>query len=197
MVGGLSSHAAQKRDLCLSDHGGDCSARVKPAQLLARANLAEMCHSLKPDHALFFDVRGRKACGKGASSSSLVVLLRGLHEGLTESDNGSDNGAALFTKALDHDSIVGHIETMGCDFMFRRVPIAFMVNSLSAKVNVEKLALELENRFKTSGRMRVDTTGLAQQNLQDHEQGRGDLERCCIQSDCRREEWRHPQYRRR
>ena len=50
--------------------------------------------------------------------------------------------------------------------MFGRDPIALTVNNLSAKVSMEKLALRVENRLKTSGRM--DTNGLAQQKLQDH-----------------------------
>ena len=31
---------------------------------------------------------------------------------------------------------------------------------------------------------RLDTNGLEQQDVQDHTQGRTDLGRCCIQSDC-------------
>ena len=53
----------------------------------------------------------------------------------------SDNSANLFTKALDHDSIVRHTEVMGCELLFRRDPIAFTVN------NMEK------SSFKTSGKM--------------------------------------------
>ena len=96
---------------------------------------------------------------------------------------GSHNSADLFTKALEHDSIVRHTEAMGCEFMFGRDPIAFTGNNLSAKVSMEKVATEM---CRTSSRSngRVEKNGLALQNLQDHKQGeRTELERRCIQSD--------------
>ena len=67
----------------------------------------------------------------------------------------SDNGADLFTRALDQDSIVRHIEAMGCELMFRRDPIAFSVNNLRAKVGMEKSAFGSGEQFefKPSGRM--------------------------------------------
>ena len=86
-------------------------------------------------------------------------------------------------RRFDHDSIVRHTEAMGCEFVFGRDPIAFTVNNLSAKVKVENLAREVKNG-------RVNANGLAQQNLQDHEQGRTKFERRCIQSDSCRSEWR-------
>ena len=55
----------------------------------------------------------------------------------------------FFTKALDHGSIRRHIEAMGCEFMFWREPIALTVNTLSAKVRKEMLAMEMESLFKT------------------------------------------------
>ena len=58
--------------------------------------------------------------------------------------NGSDNSSDLFTKALDHDSILRHTEAMGCEYMFGRDPIALTVNSLNAKVDMENLAREME-----------------------------------------------------
>ena len=61
---------------------------------------------------------------------------------------GSNNSADLFTKALDHDSIVRHTEAMGCEFVFGRDPIAFTVNNLSAKLSMESVAREI----KASGR---------------------------------------------
>ena len=68
----------------------------------------------------------------------------------------------MFTKALDHDSTVRHTEAMGCEFMFGREPVVFIDNKLSAKASLKKLALEVESRFKTSGRMdawtRMDCT---------------------------------------
>ena len=84
--------------------------------------------------------------------------------------NGSDNSADLFTKALDHDSIHGHTQSMGFEFMSERDPFAFTANNMSA------------TRHKKNGR--VDKNGHAQQDLQDHKQGRIGLERCCIQGDC-------------
>ena len=89
--------------------------------------------------------------------------------------NASENGADLFTKALEHDSIRRHTEAMGCEFMIGRDPIALTVNNLSAKVNMEKLAMEVECGF-------VDKNGLAQQNL--HKQRVTDLERRCIHGAC-------------
>ena len=69
--------------------------------------------------------------------------------------------------------------------MYGRDRIAFTAHNLSANVMMAKVVLEAENQFKASGRMgRVDTSGLVQQSLQDHKQGRTDLERLCIQSDC-------------
>ena len=59
----------------------------------------------------------------------------------------------LFTKALDHGSIRRHIEAMGCELMFWREPIASAVNTLSAKVRKEILAMEMESLFKTKRRM--------------------------------------------
>ena len=70
-------------------------------------------------------------------------------------------------------------------FMFGRDPIAFTAHNLSANVIMAKVVLEAESQFKASGRMgRVDTHGLVQQSIQDHKQGRTDLERLCIQRDC-------------
>ena len=66
---------------------------------------------------------------------------------------GSHVSADFFTKALDHGSIRRHIEAMGCELMFRREPIALTVNTLSAKVRKEILALEKESLFKTKRRM--------------------------------------------
>ena len=63
----------------------------------------------------------------------------------------SDSSADLFTKAPDHDSIV-HTEATGREFVFGRDPIALTVNNLSAKLNMEKVAREVEHRFKTRGR---------------------------------------------
>ena len=74
--------------------------------------------------------------------------------------------------------------------MFGRDPIAFTANNLSAKVSIENLTLEAESRFKTNERMDAWTNGFAPQNLRDHEQGRTDMERLCVQSDCWREERR-------
>ena len=64
---------------------------------------------------------------------------------------GSDNSADLFTKALDHDRIVRHTVAIGWDSCLG--PIAFTVNNLSANVIMEKVAREVENRFKASERM--------------------------------------------
>ena len=63
----------------------------------------------------------------------------------------SDSSADLFTKAPEHDSIV-HTEATGREFVFGRDPIALTVNNLSAKLNMEKVAREVEHRFKTRGR---------------------------------------------
>ena len=65
---------------------------------------------------------------------------------------GSDNIADLFTMPLAHNSIKRHTEALGCEVMFGRDPIAFTVNSLSAKVSIEKLAVEMENQLKTKRR---------------------------------------------
>ena len=73
--------------------------------------------------------------------------------GTGRSTEGSDNSADLFTKALEHDSIVRHTEAMGCECMFGRDPIALTVRILNAKVNMENFAQEVEYRSKTSGRM--------------------------------------------
>ena len=102
----------------------------------------------------------------------------------------SDHCADLFTKALDHDT-----EAMGCEFMFGRDPVAFTVNNLSAKVSMETMAIEIGEPVQDKRKNGcVDKNGLAPQNLQDHKQGRTDLERRWVQSD---EEWRHHQHRRR
>ena len=66
---------------------------------------------------------------------------------------GSDNSVDLFTKAVEHDSIVRHTDAMGCECMFGRDPIALTVRNLNAKVNMENFAQEVEYRSKTSGRM--------------------------------------------
>ena len=66
---------------------------------------------------------------------------------------GSDNSADLFTKALEHDSIRRNTEAMGCQFTLGKDPIAFTVNNLSAKLSMEKLAVEMETRFRRKGRM--------------------------------------------
>ena len=69
---------------------------------------------------------------------------------------GSENGADLFTKALDHDSIVRHTEAM-----FGRDPIAFTVNNPSATVSMQKLALGAGEHFQDKWKnARVDTNGL-------------------------------------
>ena len=66
---------------------------------------------------------------------------------------GSDSTADLCTKALDHDSIKRHNESMGCEFMFEKDPFALTVNNLSATLSMKMLAMEVERRFWTKGRM--------------------------------------------
>ena len=66
---------------------------------------------------------------------------------------GSDKSADLFTKALDHDSIRRHTESMGSAFMFGRDSLAFTVNNLSPTLSIKKLAMEMERRFGTKGRV--------------------------------------------
>ena len=70
---------------------------------------------------------------------------------------GSDNGADFVTKALGHDSIVRHTVAMGCEFMFRRDPIASTVNNMSANVSMGNSALEVENRSNTKDTMEAWT----------------------------------------
>ena len=53
---------------------------------------------------------------------------------------GSDNNADLFTKALDHDSIKRHTESIGCGFMFEKDPFALTVDNVSAALSVKTLA---------------------------------------------------------
>ena len=88
--------------------------------------------------------------------------------------NGSNNDADMF-KVLDHDSIARHTDAMGCEFMSGSDPTAFTLDNLSGNVSEQ-----VQDKWKN---------GLAQQNLQHHTQRRTDLERRCIQRDCRREEW--------
>ena len=88
----------------------------------------------------------------------------------------SDNSADLFTKARDHDSIRRHTESMGSEFVFGRDPLAFTVNSLSAKVSMEKVAMEMDRRE------RMDENGHSQQNF-DNKHGRTDLEIRRVQSN--------------
>ena len=59
----------------------------------------------------------------------------------------------MFTKALEHDSIVRHTDK----FVFGRDPIAFTINNLSAKLDMENVAREVDHRFKASGRMNAWT----------------------------------------
>ena len=64
-----------------------------------------------------------------------------------------DNSANLSTKALDHASIVKHTEAMGGEFMAWVDPLAFTVNSISARVSMEKLAQDVVIRVNTIGRI--------------------------------------------
>ena len=66
---------------------------------------------------------------------------------------GSDNSADLFTKALDHDSIRRHTEHMDSEFTHGKGPLALTVYSLSATLSMVKVAMEVEKRFGTIGRM--------------------------------------------
>ena len=59
----------------------------------------------------------------------------------------------LFTKALNHDSIKRHTESMGCELMFERDPFALTVNNLSVTLSMKKLATETERLFGTKARI--------------------------------------------
>ena len=62
-------------------------------------------------------------------------------------------------------------------FMFERDPFAFAVNNFSATLSMKKLAMKMERRFGTKGRMDAWTRV-------DMHKGRTGLERCCIQGNC-------------
>ena len=64
-----------------------------------------------------------------------------------------DNSADFFAKALDHDCIRRHTESLGSECMFGRDPHAFTVNNLSATLSMKKLAMEPERWFGAKGRM--------------------------------------------
>ena len=77
----------------------------------------------------------------------------------------SDNSADLFTKALDYDSIKRHTESF-----------ASTVNDLSATLSMKKSNGHGETVRDKKKNGRVDKNGHAQQDLQDHKQGRTGLE---------------------
>ena len=139
--------------------------------------------------------------GKGETLEHELVV--GSREGsvhvscsITKS-KAANNSFDLFTKALDHDSIVQHTDAVGCEFIFGRDPIALTVSNLSAKLNMENAAREAEYRFKTSGRMDAWTRmDLHSTTYKTTNRGGSNLERHCIHSDSRRHEWRHHQQRR-
>ena len=70
---------------------------------------------------------------------------------------GSDNCTDLFTKVLDHDSILRHTEAMGAELRIGRDPIAITVNLYECRSVSEKLAQEVGIKFKTIGRIQAWT----------------------------------------
>ena len=67
--------------------------------------------------------------------------------------------------------------------MFGKDPLAFTVNNISATLNMETVALEVEKRFG-KGRMDVWTRmDLHDKTHKTKNKGRTDLERRCMQSD--------------
>ena len=103
----------------------------------------------------------------------------------TTKSKAGDNGADVWTVTVWRDTL----KPWDGSSCLRQIHSALTVNNLSAQVSVENLALEVENRFKRSGKNgRVDTNGFTTTKLtrpRTREDRLGETVACRVTADAR------------